>query len=481
MPGPVPTWRQAQLEGILELTLALGGPKEETELAEELVHRAVGLLDARMGLVLTVGDEGQPGWWRAVNWPGTSQAFWKKWLQLRQSDGVELFPGASFSLPCRQVMVAPGLWQGQLMLVLGVAGRELRGGEGDFSSEDATFLRSLALLAASALASSRALAAEKRLRQALEEENRSLREDFADFVAESDAMKQVLGLVRRVAPLDVSVLIRGESGTGKERIARLLHQLSPRADGPFVAINCAAVPESLLEAEFFGIERGVATGVEARLGKLEMASGGTLFLDEVGDLTPNLQGKLLRVLQERKLERVGGRREISVDLRLVSATNRDLEAMLKTSEFRPDLYYRLRVVELRLPPLRERPGDIPILIRRFLDTYGKKLGRPRSRLSREAWELLLAYPFPGNVRELEHVVEASLALASGEEVTREDVLLAMGKPAKGPELSETLEEVVRSHVLRTLQRVHGNKKETARVLGVNRSTLYRMLKRWNAT
>jgi transcriptional regulator with PAS, ATPase and Fis domain len=294
-------------------------------------------------------------------------------------------------------------------------------------------------------------------------------------------MQRVLELVRRVAPFDVSVLLRGESGTGKEKVARLLHQLSPRVSGPFVPINCAAVPEGLLEAELFGIEKGVATGVEGRVGKLEMAQGGTLFLDEVGDLTPNLQAKLLRVLQERKLERVGGRREIPVDVRLVAATHRNLEEMLERGEFRQDLYYRLRVVELHLPPLRQRPADIPVLIRHCLARFREKLGRPHARLSPQAWELLLSYSFPGNVRELEHLVEAALAVAPGEEIGREDLLLAMGQGAEKLATEATLQEVIKAHVLRTLRRCGGNKKEAARVLGLDRSTLYRMLKKWNAT
>ncbi|MCX7894581.1 MAG: sigma 54-interacting transcriptional regulator [Thermoanaerobaculum sp.] len=476
-----PPWRQAQLEALLELSLALGGPREEAELVEELVHRAVGLLDARRGLVVALSDQGGLSSWAAVNWPGSPEEFLVACSRYPGGLEVGLFPGSELALPCQQIMVAAGSWQGQWVLLVAVADRETRGGQGTFAPEDLPFLRSLALVAASAVASSRALAEEKRRRRALEEENRSLRGDFGDFIAESPAMRRVLELARRVAPLEVSVLLRGESGTGKEKVARLLHQLSPRAGGPFVPINCAAVPESLLEAELFGIDRGVATGVEARIGKLEVAHGGTLFLDEVGDLSPNLQAKLLRVLQERTLERVGGRREVRVDVRVVAATHRDLETMLARGEFRQDLYYRLRVVELRLPPLRQRPEDIPRLIQHFLQRFAAQMGKGQVRLEREAWQLLLAYDYPGNVRELEHLVEASLALAEANEVRREDVLLAMGSSAPVAPLGGTLEEVVKGHVLRTLERLQGNKKEAAKALGVDRTTLYRMLKRWNAT
>lgn len=480
MNWPGPTWRQAQLEAVFELSLALGGLREEDELLEELVQRAVGLLDARRGLALAL-TEGRPSHWAAVQWPRVPEELVRVSRQQGVQEGVRLLPGQLFGLSCRQVMVAAGSWQGEVLLLLAVAERETREGEGDFGEEDATFLRSLALLAASALASSRAFAAERRRRQALEEENRSLRESLGDFVAESPAMQKVLELVRRVAPLEVSVLLRGESGTGKEKIARLLHEFSPRASGPFVPINCAAVPESLLEAELFGIERGVATGVEARTGKLEMAQGGTLFLDEVGDLSPNLQAKLLRVLQERTVERVGGRREIPVNVRVVAATHRNLEAMLEQGAFRQDLYYRLRVVELFLPPLRERTADIPMLIRHFLARFGRQLGRPGVRLAPEAWELLLSYPYPGNVRELEHLVEAAVAVAPGDEIGRDEILLAMGRGASAMPLDSRLQEVVKAHVLRTLQRCGGNKRRAARLLGLDRSTLYRMLRKWNAT
>jgi len=247
-------------------------------------------------------------------------------------------------------------------------------------------------------------------------------------------------------------------------------------------LNCAAVPETLLEAELFGIERGVATGVAARPGKFELANGGTLFLDEVGDLTPTLQAKLLRVVQDREVERVGGRQVVRVDVRLVTATNRDLEAMMAGGEFRSDLYYRLRVVELTLPPLRQRREDIPLLAQHFMRLHAKRLGRESLTLARPALELLLQHGFPGNVRELENVLEAAAALATGTRVETDDVQLAMsgGREASGL-LFGTLDEVVRGHVLRTLERSRGNRAAAARELGIDRTTLYRMLLRWNAT
>jgi transcriptional regulator of acetoin/glycerol metabolism len=273
---------------------------------------------------------------------------------------------------------------------------------------------------------------------------------------------------------------RGESGTGKERVARLIHSLSPRGHAPFVPINCAAVPETLLEAELFGIERGVATGVSARVGKFELASGGTLFLDEVGDLSGVLQSKILRVVQEREVERVGGRQRLHVDVRLITATHRDLEAMMAAGEFRPDLYYRLRVVELELPPLRERREDVALLAHHFLRVHGRRFNREGLSLSRAALELLLRHDYPGNVRELENLLEAAVALATGEQVDASDLRLAMGGNAREDD-SGTLDEVIHRHVLRTLERCQGNRTAAASELGIDRSTLYRMLVRQNAT
>ena len=327
--------------------------------------------------------------------------------------------------PPYELLAAP-LRAGQESLGMVVIGdKETRAGRIPFTDSDARFLLSLATMVAPAVATWRQMAAIERDRQRLREENLALR-DVArreGFVGESPQIRDVLELVKRVAPTGANVMLRGESGVGKERIARLLHSSSERATGPFVPLNCAALPESLLEAELFGIEEGVATGVQRRLGKVELAHGGTLFLDEIGDLTPSLQSKLLRVVQEREFERLGGRERIPVDLHLVTATNRDLEAMVERGEFRRDLYYRLRVVVVNIPPLRDRRGDIPLLARHFLELYGERFGKPGVRLSREALAALLTHSFPGNVRELENAIQASIALSPSEEIGEQDLQL----------------------------------------------------------
>jgi transcriptional regulator with GAF, ATPase, and Fis domain len=482
-------WRRARLETILDLSLALAGPRSEGEVVEELMQRAVGLLDARAGIAISLLPSLEPVTVVSVGWPvesgSAARLVSSPALHVVREGAVTRTPGESIGAGFAEVLVAPCLWREELMGIVAVADKEARQGQARFDDEDLTFLRSLALLAAPAIASGRKLEEVQRQRLLLEEENRALRMGVGEevgLVGQAPAFRQVLELARRVAPNDVTVLLRGESGTGKERLARLLHSLSPRHGGPFVPLNCAAVPETLLEAELFGIERGVATGVTARPGRFELANGGTLFLDEIGDLTPILQAKLLRVAQDMEVERVGGRQRVRVDVRLITATNRDLEAMMTRGEFRQDLYYRLRVVELTIPPLRQRHEDIPLLAQHFVRMHGRRLGKDRLSLSRGALEVLLQHDFPGNVRELENLLEAATALASGERVEAEDLRLAMGTGRVAAGLpSGTLDDAVRSHVLRTLERCQGSRSAAARALGIDRTTLYRMLMRWNAT
>jgi transcriptional regulator with PAS, ATPase and Fis domain len=261
-------------------------------------------------------------------------------------------------------------------------------------------------------------------------------------------------------------------------VARLIHASSPRKDGPFVAINCAALPETLLESELFGIERGVATGVEARPGKFELAKGGTIFLDEIGDIPLTLQAKLLRVLQEREIEKLGGRRRIPVDVRILSATHRNLEEMIERVEFRQDLYYRLKVVEITLPPLRDRKEDIPKLVRFFLDKYGKREGLRDVRITQEALQKLMRYPFPGNVRELENLIEGSLALTTNAVIDPGDLLLPDEPGGLGGERElsgdlPTLDDLEARYIVRVLAFTKGNMSKAAKILGVDRKTLYK--------
>ncbi len=327
----------------------------------------------------------------------------------------------------------------------------------------------------------RTLAARRLLPEAASDRALSVRRGD-NLVGQSHQMAEIYTLIARVASLDTTVLIQGETGTGKELVARAIHAASARADHPFVAVDCAALPEALFESELFGHERGAFTGaLTARRGLLETSAGGTCFLDEIGELTPPLQAKLLRVLQERAVRRVGGNEPIPVDVRIVAATNRDLHALVPTGEFRDDLYYRLNVVTIAVPPLRERATDIPLLAQHFLEKFADETGRSVKHLAPGTLALLTSYQWPGNVRELEHAIERAVALASSEALLPEDLPPHVRQePAPAPRLPATgmtLDEVKRWYILKVLDETGGNKVRAADLLGINRRTLYRILER----
>jgi transcriptional regulator with GAF, ATPase, and Fis domain len=307
-------------------------------------------------------------------------------------------------------------------------------------------------------------------------------------VGVSKLWKETLALATKVAGTDTTVLLTGESGTGKEVVARFLHRASRRAGGPFVALNCAALPEQLLESELFGSEKGAFTGsVAARPGRIEQAAGGVLFLDEVAEMSPAVQAKFLRVLQEREFQRLGGARALKADVRVVAATNRDLAAAMARGHFREDLYYRLHVFEIHIPPLRDRPDDVPALLELFLREIGEQVGRPAAGISREARDKLLAYAWPGNVRELRNAVERAVILSEGGLITSEHLPMSLGRPAPPavvpapceiPAGGIDLEAVERSYVEQALRQTGGNKSKAARLLGLTRAQLYSRLEKY---
>jgi transcriptional regulator with PAS, ATPase and Fis domain len=324
----------------------------------------------------------------------------------------------------------------------------------------------------------------------LREENRSLREalgqryEYPNIVARSTKMQEVLAMVERVAATQSTVLIGGESGVGKDLIAHAIHQKSRRASGPFVKINSTAIPENLLESELFGYEKGAFTGAAtSKPGKFELADKGTLFLDEIGDVPPATQVKLLRVLQEREFERLGGTKTIKVDVRLIAATNRDLRAALEEGTFRQDLYYRLNVVPIDIPPLRDHKEDVPDLVKLFLNRFSSQAGKQFTGVSPEAMDMLIAFHWPGNVRELENIIERAVALSEGPVLQPGDIHLdaVRTKPASGtapliPE-GQTLEQWEDEMIREALRRANGNKSQAARMLGVSRNALrYRLSK-----
>jgi two-component system response regulator HydG len=323
---------------------------------------------------------------------------------------------------------------------------------------------------------------------ALDEDRAREAGDLGTFglAGESEAIRRAREQVRKVAGTDATVLVLGESGTGKELVARALHRLSPRAAAPFVSVACAALPEGLLESELFGHERGAFTGaVRRKIGRFELAHGGTLFLDEVGEIPPAVQVKLLRVLQERSFERVGGEETIEVDVRVVSATNRDLKRRAAEGAFREDLYYRLAIVPLELPPLRARAGDVELLARHFLAKHAPRIGRRVARFEDGALALLRRHAWPGNVRELENVVQQAMVFCEGDAIRAEDLPASLRDappslplPTGDRSLTDILEDLERQLVSAAYARARGVKAEAARLLGIKPSALYYKLEKY---
>jgi Nif-specific regulatory protein len=312
----------------------------------------------------------------------------------------------------------------------------------------------------------------------------------SEIVGVSAALEQVKQNVMQAAPSRATVLIRGESGVGKELIARAVHFASPRQDGPFVCLNCAALSESLLESELFGHEKGAFTGAtERKIGKFESADQGTLMLDEIGEMSPSIQAKFLRVLEGHPFERVGGNQPIEVDVRVIAATNRDLEVAVAEGRFRRDLYFRLHVVEILVPPLRKRPEDVELLAYHFLDRFKAETGRQLSGFSKSAMDQLRKYRWPGNVRELKNMVERAVVLCRSDEIGVDNLTLSnLSTASESTEIDPldsgsyrpmSLSDIERIHIQQTLEHNEWNKSRTATILGVERSTLDRKIKRYN--
>jgi DNA-binding NtrC family response regulator len=334
--------------------------------------------------------------------------------------------------------------------------------------------------------------------QRLHMENRQYRQEierrFApqNLIGHSDSMRRILDLIEKVADSDSTVLIFGETGTGKELVARAIHYRSNRMDKPLVPINCAAIPGDLLESELFGYEKGAFTGAhKTKAGRFELADGGTLFLDEIGEMSPQLQVKLLRVLQERSFERLGGVKSIQVDVRIVAATNRDLEASIREGKFREDLYYRLSVIPIHIPPLRDRREDIPVLIEHFLENFNKQKKKEVEGITPRAMEALVQYSWPGNVRELENLVERLVVIKRAGTIDLDDLpekirgadfednLPRIFLPEDGIQLDAAVHRLEKELIIQALKRTNGVKKEAARLLGMKRTTLIQKMKRGN--
>ena len=335
----------------------------------------------------------------------------------------------------------------------------------------------------------RVLAAGAQEKIALRRENRRLREAVAGgdellrgFIGTSAAMQEIFGMVKKVATVDCNVLLQGESGTGKELVAKAIHQLSPRRESPFISFNCGGFTEELISSELFGHEKGAFTGATlTKIGLLESAAGGTVFLDEIGEMPASMQVKLLRVLQEKHILRVGGTRPVDLDIRIIAASNRDIKQACLEGAFREDLYYRLNVVTLQLPRLSQRKSDIPLLIAAFIRKYSRTFGKKVRHISDPALDILMRYHFPGNVRELENIIQRAIALTDGEVITEyelPDDLQKLEISLIDGEGLQTLEEVERRHIAEVLRKTGGNKHLAGKILDLPRTTLWRKIKRY---
>ena len=406
-----------------------------------------------------------------IGWPGGGE-------------GYRLAAAESVKSACFIPLVNRGRALGDLMIV--------RLTEGTFTAEDVDFLSQAAGQIAIAIENALAYREISELKDKLAQEKLYLEEEirsemnFAEIVGKSSALRKVLKRVETVAPTDSTVLIYGETGAGKELIARAIHDLSPRKSKAFVKLNCAAIPTGLLESELFGHERGAFTGAIAqRIGRFEVANGGTIFLDEIGEIPLELQTKLLRVLQEREFERLGSSRTLRTDARLIAATNRDLEAMVAEQKFRSDLFFRLNVFPIQVPPLRERHGDIPLLVRHFAQQFSKRMNKTIDTISSATMDALSRYHWPGNIRELQNVIERAVITSTGPVLKVDVADLKISKPSSPAEkgsaqgstnggLRDTLEETERQQILKALQRsnwVVAGPKGAAAKLGMKRSTL----------
>jgi two-component system response regulator AtoC len=335
----------------------------------------------------------------------------------------------------------------------------------------------------------RVLAAGAREKASLRRENRRLREACASgaeflkgFIGTSPAMQEIFSMIKKVATVDCNVLLQGESGTGKELVAKSIHRLSPRKDSPFISFNCGGFTEELISNELFGHEKGAFTGATlTKIGLLESAAGGTVFLDEIGEMPPSMQVKLLRVLQEKRILRVGGTRPIELDIRIVAASNKDIKKACLEGNFREDLYYRLNVVTLHLPRLCRRKEDIPLLIASFIDKYSRPFGKKVNRIAPAALDILMGYSFPGNVRELENIIQRAIALTEGEIIDEhalpDDLQKFEINVIEGEGL-QTLEEIERQHIVKVLEKAGGNKNLASKILDLPRTTLWRKMKRF---
>ena len=486
-----PTARQARdMNSLLKIATAIGGIRDQDSLQWQLLGFVFDVVPAERGAVLLCDHPEEftsTAAWDRVRGPGHPVRVSRTVVQRVLADRIGLVVrDVAGNDALRKVKTLTELKVGSLLCVPLLVGKRVLGAIYLDSTNPLTEFDENHLQVMTAVAGIASLAFDNvRHWEKLRQENQELRAEIAlehNMVGGSPAMRKVFDFIRRVAPTDSTVLIHGESGTGKELVAHALHRNSPRTERPFVAINCAAIAESLLESELFGHEKGAFTGAAAqKKGKVEIAEGGTLFLDEIGELAAGLQAKLLRVLQEREFERLGGTKPIKLDIRLVAATNRSLPEAVKAGTFRNDLYYRLNVVTLNMPALRERREDISVLADHFVTKASRKCRTRVKPLSPEALASLMHYDWPGNVRELENALERALVLGSTDSILPDDlpeaVLEAGATVAASPDKYHgSIKETKRQLILNALQQANGNYIEAAKALGMHPNSLLRLVR-----
>jgi len=486
-----PTARQARdMNSLVKIATAIGGIRDQESLQWQLLGFVFDVVPAERGAVLLCDHPDEftsTAAWDRVRGPGHPVRVSRTVVQRVLKDRVGLVVrDVAGSDAMRQVKTLTELKVSSLLCVPLLVAQRLLGviyldSTNPLSEFDENHLQVMTAVAGIASLAFDNVKQWEKLRQ----ENQELRAEIQlehNMVGGSPAMRKVFDFIRRVAPTDSTVLVQGESGTGKELVAHALHRNSPRAEQPFVAINCAAIAESLLESELFGHEKGAFTGAAAqKKGKVEIAESGTLFLDEIGELAPGLQAKLLRVLQEREFERLGGTKPIKLDIRLIAATNRSLPEAVKAGTFRNDLYYRLNVVTLNMPPLRDRREDISVLADHFVAKASRKSRTRVKPLSPEAVAALMHYDWPGNVRELENALERALVLGSTESILPDDLpeaVLESGSTATAPadKYHGSIKETKKQLILQALQQANGNYIEAAKALGMHPNSLLRLVR-----
>ena len=481
----------ADLSTVLKIATHIGGIRDEGGLQWQLLGMLFDVVPAQRAAILFFDDSGEiarSAAWDRVHGPAVPVRVSRTLLKKITAERTGLLLGNIKRSPVGQAdsLQSAGVKSALCVPMLladkvsGVIYLDTRSPENPFDSDHLQLITAVAGLISLAWDRVRHF-------QKLREENKYLQEEINlnhELVGDSPRMRAVYELIRRVAGTDSTVLIQGESGTGKELVARAVHNSSSRADGPFVAVNCAAITETLLESELFGHEKGAFTGAVAqKKGKVELANGGTLFLDEIGEFAVALQAKLLRVLQEREFERVGGTRPMKIDVRFVAATNRGLLQAVEAGTFRRDLYHRLNVVSLTLPPLRERAEDVSLLADYFIAKASRKCRMRPKPISPEAQACLLSYDWPGNVRELEHAMERALVLGSSDRILPEDLPAEIFESASGEPSSSNFQSVVKEQkkqvVQKAMQQSNGNYIEAAKLLGIHPNSLLRLIRNLN--